>query len=86
MEGDEAVDNSNTNLGALSFSFAKVWSADKDSLDEVEDMDPNDSWAHTLQRITEERAKIQKSEVALAGRGTRRKAAVIAQVFIFVKT
>lgn len=68
--------------GGLSFAFAKIWAADKDSLEEVEDEAPDgqeDSWAQTLQRITAEREKAQIQEVALAGRGARRKAAMKTQ-------
>jgi hypothetical protein len=64
----------------LSFSFAKIWEADKDSLVEVEDQDQGDSWAQTLEKITAEREKTQRQEIALSGRGVRRRAA-IAKVF-----
>ncbi|TFK77267.1 hypothetical protein BDN72DRAFT_35406 [Pluteus cervinus] len=77
LEGDEAVDNPLP--GAMTFNFAKVWSADKDALEEVGDVDPSDSWAQTLEKITQDRAKAQSEEMAQAGRGVRRKAAVVAQ-------
>ncbi|GLB35984.1 putative class II histone deacetylase complex subunits 2 and 3 [Lyophyllum shimeji] len=63
----------------MSFAFAKVWAADKDSLEEVEDIDQGDSWAQTLQKITLERAKIQAQEIALSGRGTKRRAAAVSK-------
>ncbi|KAG6885408.1 hypothetical protein C0993_002141 [Termitomyces sp. T159_Od127] len=63
----------------MSFSFAKVWAADKDSLEEVEDVDQGDSWAQTLQKITEERDKVQMQEVVLSGRGVKRRAAAISK-------
>jgi hypothetical protein len=63
-----------TNEGVLSFSFAKIWAADKDSLEEVEDDDQGDSWAQTLQKITAEREKAQIREVTLSGRGVARAA------------
>ncbi|KAK7064375.1 chromatin remodeling factor mit1 [Favolaschia claudopus] len=62
--------------GALSFSFAKVWAAEKDTLEEVvEEEDQGDSWAQTLQKINEEREKNKASEMATSGRGARRRAA-----------
>ncbi|KAF8898923.1 SNF2 family N-terminal domain-containing protein [Infundibulicybe gibba] len=64
--------------GAMSFSFAKIWAADKDTLEEVEEVDQGDAWAQTLQTITTERAKIQQ-EVAKSGRGVRRRAAAAAK-------
>lgn len=64
----------------MSFSFAKVWAADKDSLEEVEDIDQGDSWAQTLQKITEERDKVRMQEVVLSGRGVKRRAAAISKV------
>jgi chromodomain-helicase-DNA-binding protein 4 len=62
--------------GVLSFSFAKIWEADKDSLVEVEDQDQGDSWAQTLEKIKAEREKLQSQEIALSGRGVRRRAAI----------
>ncbi|KAG6854234.1 hypothetical protein C0991_009252 [Blastosporella zonata] len=59
----------------MSFAFAKVWAADKDSLEEVEDVDQGDSWAQTLKKITEERDKVQMEDIALSGRGVKRRAA-----------
>lgn len=65
--------------GLISFSFAKVWAADKDALEEVADEIPQgqeqDSWAHTLQRIEAEAAKEKTQEIT--GRGVRRKAAAV---------
>ncbi|KAJ7102108.1 SNF2 family DNA-dependent ATPase [Mycena belliarum] len=62
--------------GALSFSFAKIWAAGKDSLEEVvEEEDQGDSWAQTLQKINEEREHTRAHEIALSGRGARRRAA-----------
>ncbi|KAG6818079.1 hypothetical protein H0H87_009234 [Tephrocybe sp. NHM501043] len=63
----------------MSFAFAKVWAADKDSLEEVEDKDQGDSWAQTLQKITEEREKTRLEEVAQSGRGVKRRAAAISK-------
>lgn len=63
----------------MSFSFAKIWAADKDSLEEViEDNDQGDSWAQTLKKINAEREKVQSQVVAASGRGARRKAAAAA--------
>lgn len=62
--------------GALSFSFAKIWAAEKDTLQEVvEEEDQGDSWAQALQNLTEELEKTKASEIALSGRGARRRAA-----------
>jgi len=62
------------------FSFAKVWSAEKDSLEEIADDAPDavdqvDSWAQTLERLAAERAKVEEQEVT--GRGVRRRAAAV---------
>ncbi|EDR15764.1 SNF2 family DNA-dependent ATPase [Laccaria bicolor S238N-H82] len=71
--------------GGLSFSFAKIWAADKDSLEEVDDDDQVDSWARTLQRITAEREKEESKETALSGRGARRRAADVAKTKMLIE-
>ena len=84
----EAVQESTSESG-LSFSFAKIWAADKDSLEDVQEDDQTDSWAQALQKITIEREKEQVKEIALSGRGARRRAADIAKVsslFCYVST
>ncbi|KAF8846211.1 hypothetical protein BDN67DRAFT_918420 [Paxillus ammoniavirescens] len=62
----------------LKFSFAKVWAAEKDTLEEVGDAVPDieqgDSWAQALERIAA--AKDVAGEQEATGRGVRRKAAV----------
>ncbi|KAF8807753.1 hypothetical protein BYT27DRAFT_7189847 [Phlegmacium glaucopus] len=75
----EAVPEASNSGGGLSFSFAKIWAADKDSLEEVQEDDQTDSWAQALQKITIEREKEQIKEIALSGRGARRRAADIAK-------
>jgi hypothetical protein len=63
------------------FSFAKIWAADKDSLEEItEDIpgDQGDSWAQALKRIADVQEQRQIQEVM--GRGVRRRAAFITQV------
>ncbi|EPQ60503.1 hypothetical protein GLOTRDRAFT_68181 [Gloeophyllum trabeum ATCC 11539] len=63
------------------FAFAKVWSADKDSFEEMPDAgaaEEGDSWAQTLQRIVQEREREQAHEVT--GRGARRRTALIPQL------
>ncbi|KAI0068286.1 hypothetical protein BV25DRAFT_1987089 [Artomyces pyxidatus] len=75
-EGDQ---DEKTDTSGLAFSFAKIWTADKDELEEMEDdpmedLEPSDSWALELQRIAEELAKEQTQEAT--GRGVRRKAAM----------
>ncbi|KAG6836759.1 hypothetical protein H0H93_003678 [Arthromyces matolae] len=62
----------------MAFSFAQVRMVDKDSLEEVEDIDQGDSWAQTLlQRITEERDNVQMQGVAQSGLGVKRCAAAV---------
>jgi chromodomain-helicase-DNA-binding protein 4 len=70
----------------LSFSFAKIWEADKDALAEVIDQDQSDSWAQTLEKITAEQEKTRIHEIALSGRGARRRAAIakVAQLCFLV--
>ncbi|KAL4268111.1 AB hydrolase superfamily protein [Pleurotus pulmonarius] len=64
--------------GGLSFEFAKIWSADKDSLEEVQEADGNDnSWSLTLQKIAAEQASTRVT-VKASGRGVRRKATNVA--------
>jgi chromodomain-helicase-DNA-binding protein 4 len=63
------------------FSFAKVWTAENDCLEEVDDQarEPTgtvDSWAHTLELIAKEKAQMKATE--RTGRGVRRKAAMAA--------
>ena len=62
------------------FSFAKVWSAEKDSLEELSEeaaqqAEQVDSWAQTLERIANERQQAHAEEALTSGRGVRRKAA-----------
>ncbi|KAJ3554645.1 hypothetical protein NM688_g2999 [Phlebia brevispora] len=63
---------------SAAFSFAKIWAADKDSLEDVNESETQaqeDAWAQTLARIAEEQAKERAKEVT--GRGVRRKAAAV---------
>lgn len=80
-EGDQEVAPKES---GLSFAFAKIWAADKDELEEIEEDlpdDQGDSWAHTLQRIAAEREKAQAQETReMTGRGVRRRAAANPQV------
>ncbi|KAF8642013.1 hypothetical protein AX16_009734 [Volvariella volvacea WC 439] len=76
VEGDDVQE---APQGSMSFTFAKIWSADKDTMEEVEDNDQGDSWAQTLEKITEAQKKAQELEIVQSGRGARRKAAVVAQ-------
>ena len=64
------------------FSFAKVWTADNDALEELEDRAPEhtaatDSWAHALELIAKEQTQTKAAE--RTGRGVRRKAAIAAE-------
>jgi chromodomain-helicase-DNA-binding protein 4 len=65
-----------------SFSFAKVWTADNDALEELEDQTlghtvATDSWAHALELIAKEQTQTKAAE--RTGRGVRRKAAIAAE-------
>ncbi|KAK1228665.1 hypothetical protein PQX77_008318 [Marasmius sp. AFHP31] len=55
--------------GANSFSFAKIWTSDKDQLQEVRDESQEDSWALTLQKINAEMELAKAKEAAHLGRG-----------------
>ncbi|KAF8560206.1 hypothetical protein OG21DRAFT_38190 [Imleria badia] len=74
VEGDEG---NITNEPGLKFNFAKVWAAEKDTLedvgDSVPDIDHGDSWAQALERIAAKKTAATEKEVT--GRGVRRKAA-----------
>jgi chromodomain-helicase-DNA-binding protein 4 len=75
-EGDQ---EEGTQEQGFSFSFAKIWAAGKDTLEDVEADTPDDqgdSWAQALQRIAavQEQRKVQE----ITGRGVRRRAAAAA--------
>ncbi|KAG2154662.1 hypothetical protein DEU56DRAFT_769656 [Suillus clintonianus] len=76
VEGDQQAA---TKEAGLSFAFAKVWAADKDTMEEIQedvpDTEQGDSWAQALERIAAEKGAEQVTEVT--GRGARRKAAAI---------
>ncbi|KAI0720008.1 SNF2 family N-terminal domain-containing protein [Cerioporus squamosus] len=77
-EGDQ-VEPDSGGAGSL-FAFAKVWSADKDDLEELAEQAPEhaeeaDSWAKALELIAARKAAEQEKEVT--GRGARRKAAAV---------
>ncbi|KAI0347824.1 hypothetical protein BDW22DRAFT_1349889 [Trametopsis cervina] len=75
-EGDQPDASGGENAA---FSFAKIWSADKDTLEELDETqveEQDNAWAQTLKRLAEERAKVEGAEAA-TGRGTRRKAAPV---------
>ncbi|CAA7268012.1 unnamed protein product [Cyclocybe aegerita] len=82
----EAVPEAPKAGGGLAFSFAKIWAADKDDLEEVADDDQGDSWAQTLQMINAEREKAQIKDMAQSGRGARRRAADIAKTRMNITT
>ena len=75
-EGDKQEPTAGDNAA---FSFAKVWAADKDGPQDMEDnaeeRAQEDAWAQTLARIAEERSKERAKEET--GRGVRRKAAAV---------
>ncbi|KAG1825750.1 SNF2 family N-terminal domain-containing protein [Suillus subaureus] len=76
LEGDQQAA---TKEAGLSFAFAKVWAADKDTMEEIQedvpDPEQGDSWALALERIAAAKGAEQVTEVT--GRGARRKAAAI---------
>ena len=75
-EGEQQEDQSKE--GSL-FSFAKIWAADRDSLEEMADetdaAQQADSWAQTLQRLADEMANQRQEEAT--GRGVRSRAAAV---------
>lgn len=65
-----------------SFGFAKLWTADKDALEEVQEDTAQDQdttfWDAVLAKVTEERAVAAAAEVT--GRGAKRRAATTIKV------
>lgn len=63
---------------AMKFDYAKLWVVERDSLEEVKDVEDiqGDSWAELLAKAKAEAAKAIISENL--GRGSRRRAAVMA--------
>lgn len=82
-EGDEVAEGS-TNTS--SFGFAKLWTADKDVLEEIQEDTPQDQdtsfWDAMLAKVTEEQAKAKAAEVT--GRGAKRRAATTVKVRVSV--
>ncbi|KIY63755.1 hypothetical protein CYLTODRAFT_425826 [Cylindrobasidium torrendii FP15055 ss-10] len=74
-EQDPGPEDEANKEGGGMFSFAKIWTADRDALEDVRDEDQVDSWGQTLEKINAEHARIQAEEDAAAGRGAKRKAA-----------
>ncbi|KAG2075089.1 hypothetical protein BDR04DRAFT_1133497 [Suillus decipiens] len=76
VEGDQQAA---TKEAGLSFAFAKVWAADKDTMEEIQedipDTEQGDSWALALERIAAAKGAEQVTEIT--GRGARRKAAAV---------
>lgn len=75
VKGDEG--NIINSEPGLKFSFAKVWAAEKDVLEDigdiVPDIDHGDSWAQALERVAARKDASKENEVT--GRGVRRRAA-----------
>lgn len=67
---------------SFTFSFAKVWAADKDELEEVVEEDQTDSWAQALQKLNEQRQTEDARQKTESGRGVRRRAADIAKASV----
>jgi chromodomain-helicase-DNA-binding protein 4 len=69
--------------GSLTFSFAKVWAANKDELEEIVEEDQTDSWAQALQKLNEHKQEDHNRQLAESGRGVRRRAADIAKASVY---
>lgn len=69
-----------TKEGAFSFSFAKVWTAERAALAEMEEepAEQEETFAETMAKIEMEREKDKTTEAS--GRGVRRKAARVVKV------
>ncbi|KAK7012398.1 chromatin remodeling complex subunit [Favolaschia claudopus] len=59
--------------GVLSFPFAKVWAAERGSLEDLTE-EHGDSWTDTLQKLADERACPKITIATPSGRGARRAA------------
>lgn len=64
------------------FTFAKIWTAENEVLEDLEDQElehteATDTWAHALELIAKEQAQVKAAE--RTGRGVRRKAAIAAE-------
>jgi chromodomain-helicase-DNA-binding protein 4 len=76
-EGDQPEETGQNQNSA--FSFAKIWTAEKDALTEMSDVtlehagEVDDSWGQVLAKLEAERGKVRAQEVT--GRGAKRKAA-----------
>jgi hypothetical protein len=62
------------------FAFAKIWTADKETGEELGDEDQADAWTQALQTITAEREKLTIQEIEKSGRGAGRRAKVSSQL------
>ncbi|KAK7059472.1 SNF2 family N-terminal domain-containing protein [Favolaschia claudopus] len=69
----EAQPSRQSDGGALSFPFAKVWATERGSLEDLTE-DHADSWADTLQKLTDQRVNLKVTRAAPSGRGARRAA------------
>lgn len=76
---EEIGDEEDKPKEGMNFSFAKVWAADKDNLEEIEDNDQVDSWTQALEKIQAEQLRAAIQVEGESGRG-RRKAAAAAKV------
>jgi chromodomain-helicase-DNA-binding protein 4 len=66
--------------GSELFSFGKIWTANKDAVEDLGDDNQTDSWAVTLMKINSEREAVQLQQAELSGRGGRKRAAAIGKV------
>ncbi|KAF7310762.1 SNF2 family DNA-dependent ATPase [Mycena chlorophos] len=75
-EQEAAPEQSTGEEGAFSFAFAKVWAAEKDTLEDVVEEDVTaESWAQALKKMNENRELDQVQEMERYGRGKQRAAA-----------
>jgi hypothetical protein len=82
VETEEAAPEERREDSGQAFSFAKVWTAENDALEELEEQANKhtatpDSWAHALELIAKEQEQMKVTE--RTGRGVRRKAAIAAE-------
>lgn len=78
---EEIGDEEDKPKEGMNFSFAKVWAADKDQLEEIEYKDQVDSWTQALEKLQGDQLKTAIQVEATSGRGSR-KAAAAAKVGI----
>lgn len=81
-ETEEAPPEETGEETGQAFTFAKVWTAENEVLEELEDQalehtETTDTWARALELIAKE--QVQSKAAERTGRGVRRKAAIAAE-------